>query len=111
MEEAGRTLVSGPLAEGIVAARLLALLDPQNSTGMREAVATIADAVQRGVTIGVHGDYDVDGQGSTAILTRALRLAGATVVPFIPHRMRDGYDFGMSGLAAASARVLAGAAP
>jgi single-stranded-DNA-specific exonuclease len=79
------------------------LTDPLALAGMREAVRVIADAVRRGVTIGVHGDYDVDGQCSTAILTRALRLAGATVVPFIPHRMRDGYDFGMSGLAAAEA--------
>jgi single-stranded-DNA-specific exonuclease len=79
------------------------LADPFALAGMREAVRVIADAVRRGVVIGVHGDYDVDGQCSTAILTRALRLAGATVVPFIPHRMRDGYDFGMSGLAAARA--------
>ncbi len=53
--------------------------------------------------IAVNGDYDVDGQCSTAILVRTLRLAGATVVPFIPHRLRDGYDFGPAGLAAAEA--------
>jgi single-stranded-DNA-specific exonuclease len=79
------------------------LSDPYALAGMREAVAIIVDAIRRGVVIGVHGDYDVDGQCSTAILTRTLRLAGATVVPFIPHRMRDGYDFGMSGLDAARA--------
>jgi len=79
------------------------LADPHALAGMDDAVRIIADAVRRGVTIGVHGDYDVDGQCATAILTRALRLAGATVVPFIPHRMRDGYDFGLSGLAAAQA--------
>jgi alkylation response protein AidB-like acyl-CoA dehydrogenase len=39
MEEAGRTLVSGPLAETIVAARLLARLDPGDATGLREPVA------------------------------------------------------------------------
>ena len=52
-------------------------------------------------TIMVHGDYDVDGQCATAVLTRALRAAGADVVPFVPHRLRDGYDFGPAGLAAA----------
>jgi single-stranded-DNA-specific exonuclease len=51
----------------------------------------------------VHGDYDVDGQCSSALLTRALRVAGADVVPFLPHRLRDGYDFGPAGLAAAQA--------
>jgi len=38
MEEAGRTLVSGPFAETIVAARLLALLDPQDNTKLLDAV-------------------------------------------------------------------------
>ncbi|HEX5633646.1 MAG TPA: single-stranded-DNA-specific exonuclease RecJ, partial [Gemmatimonadales bacterium] len=71
--------------------------------GMREAVAAIRDAIARGVPILVHGDYDVDGQCSTAILTRALQVAGAQVVPFIPHRIRDGYDFGLAGLEAARA--------
>ncbi len=39
MEEAGRTLASGPLAETMVAARLLSLSDPENKTGLRDAVA------------------------------------------------------------------------
>jgi alkylation response protein AidB-like acyl-CoA dehydrogenase len=38
MEEAGRTLVSGPLAEAIVAARLLAELDPGADSGMLAGV-------------------------------------------------------------------------
>jgi single-stranded-DNA-specific exonuclease len=37
------------------------------------------------------------------LLTRALRVAGADVIPFLPHRLRDGYDFGPAGLAAARA--------
>ena len=57
--------------------------------------------VRAGGTIMVHGDYDVDGQCATALLTRALRAAGADVVGFVPHRLRDGYDFGPAGLAAA----------
>jgi single-stranded-DNA-specific exonuclease len=79
------------------------LADPLTLLGMREAVELIAGAVRRGQPILVHGDYDVDGQCSTALLTRALRVAGATVVPFVPHRIRDGYDFGAAGLAAAEA--------
>jgi 3-oxochol-4-en-24-oyl-CoA dehydrogenase len=39
MEEAGRTLASGPLAEAIVAARLLAELDPDDKCELRDAVA------------------------------------------------------------------------
>jgi len=79
------------------------LSPPGRLAGMREAVETIAGAVRRGERILVHGDYDVDGQTASAILTRALRIAGAKVEAFVPHRLRDGYDFGPAGLAAAQA--------
>jgi single-stranded-DNA-specific exonuclease len=80
-----------------------ALADPATLAGMAEAVDAIAGTVRAGGTIMVHGDYDVDGQCATALLTRALRAAGADVIPFVPHRLRDGYDFGPAGLAAAQA--------
>ena len=68
------------------------------------AVARIADAVRRQETIFVHGDYDVDGMSSTALLTRVLRHLGAChVVPFVPNRLTDGYDLGAAGVAAARA--------
>ncbi len=82
------------------------LADPLALFDMDLAARTVADAVRAGRTIMVHGDYDVDGQCATALLTQALRIAGAQVVPFIPHRLRDGYDFGPAGLAAA---IVAGA--
>ncbi len=75
--------------------------DPHQLGGMVAAVRAIETAVRAGQVILVHGDYDVDGQCATALLTRALRLAGATVEPFVPHRMRDGYDFRDAGLARA----------
>ncbi len=79
------------------------LSDPTTLAGVPEAVEAITAAVRAGRTILVHGDYDVDGQCATALLARALRAAGAPVVPFVPHRLRDGYDFGPAGLAAAQA--------
>ncbi|HEU5220410.1 MAG TPA: DHH family phosphoesterase, partial [Gemmatimonadales bacterium] len=79
------------------------LADPLSLKGMRQAVAAISSAAGRGDTILVHGDYDVDGQCSSALLTRALRLAGAKAEAFVPHRLRDGYDFGAAGLAQARA--------
>jgi len=80
-----------------------ALSDPLELPDMAVAVEVVAGAVRDGKTILVHGDYDVDGQCGTALLTRALREAGGRVVPFIPNRMRDGYDLGPAGLAAAQA--------
>lgn len=79
------------------------LANPLSLRGMAEAVATLVGAVRAGRGILVHGDYDVDGQCAAALLTRALRAAGARVTPFVPHRLRDGYDFGPAGLAQARA--------
>ncbi|MFQ6045589.1 MAG: single-stranded-DNA-specific exonuclease RecJ [Gemmatimonadales bacterium] len=80
---------------------LESLSDPSLLTGIEQAVDTIARAVKHHRRILVHGDYDVDGQCGTAMLTRLLREADADVVPFVPHRVRDGYDFGPAGLAKA----------
>ena len=80
---------------------LNALADPYTLAGMRQAVDTIVAAVRGGRGILVHGDYDVDGQCATAVLTRALSAGGARVTPFVPHRLRDGYDFGAAGIRAA----------
>jgi len=77
------------------------LTDPYLLKDMGLAVRIVADAVKSGRTIMVHGDYDVDGQCSAALLTRILTHAGANVVPFVPHRLKDGYDFGPAGLAMA----------
>jgi len=79
------------------------LADPLTLAGMAEAVEVVTRAVRTGRGILVHGDYDVDGQCATALLTRALQVAGARVTPFVPHRLRDGYDLGPAGIEAAQA--------
>jgi single-stranded-DNA-specific exonuclease len=65
------------------------------------AAERIAAGLRSGERIFVHGDYDVDGICAAALLTRWLRSLGGNVVPFAPHRMRDGYDFSDAGLAVA----------
>ena len=66
------------------------------------AAGRIADAIKTGERILVHGDYDVDGVCATALLTRWLRSFGGNVTPFVPHRLRDGYDFSSAGVKAAT---------
>ena len=44
----------------------------------------------------MHGDYDVDGICSTAILVRALRTLGADVDWYLPSRIDDGYGLARS---------------
>ena len=67
------------------------LHDPFKLAGMAAAVERILAAIERNERIAVHGDYDCDGVTSTVILRRALELFGATVVHFIPDRLKDGY--------------------
>lgn len=81
--------------------RLEQLRDASKIRGAETAVERLARASTGGETVLVHGDYDVDGMCSTAILTRVLRQFGANAVPFIPNRMNDGYDLGPAGVRAA----------
>lgn len=76
---------------------------PQLLAGVGDAVARLRRAIAGGETVLVHGDYDVDGICSTALYTRALRAMGARTVPFVPHRIEDGYDLSDAGIRAASA--------
>lgn len=96
-----RGLGNSDEAKRFLRPRLDQLADPMLLAGMGPAVELIVNAARAGRTIMVHGDYDVDGQCATAMLTRVLRMAGAKVTPFLPHRLRDGYDFGPAGFSAA----------
>jgi single-stranded-DNA-specific exonuclease len=90
-------------AKAFLRPELQGLSDPFRLAGMGEAVEVITRAVKARRRIMVHGDYDVDGQCASALLTRVLRAAGAEAEAFVPHRMRDGYDFGSAGLERARA--------
>jgi single-stranded-DNA-specific exonuclease len=76
---------------------------PDAFEGIGEAVRLIMRHVGSGARITVHGDYDVDGVCSTAVLVRTLRSLGANVDWFLPDRAGDGY-----GLNADTVRRLAG---
>jgi single-stranded-DNA-specific exonuclease len=65
---------------------------------MDRAVERIVRAIRKAETILVHGDYDVDGITSSTFLTRSLRALGARAMPFVPHRLKDGYDLGAAGV-------------
>ena len=85
------------------------LADPSLLPDIGPAVERLTAAVRNGETVLVHGDYDVDGQCATAIMTRVIRHLGGRAVPFVPHRVRDGYDLSEAGVRAAAeagARVI-----
>ena len=70
------------------------LHDPGTLPGMEAATARLAQAIEEGETILIHGDYDVDGTTGTTILVRLLRHLDAKVAWHIPNRFTDGYAFG-----------------
>jgi len=71
--------------------------------GIGLAVETILDHAGRGARITIHGDYDVDGICSTAILVRTLRELGANVDSFIPDRA-EGYGLSLATVERLAAR-------
>jgi single-stranded-DNA-specific exonuclease len=101
-----QVLVRRGLADSAVARAWLAAEDrhPLGSFGgLAQAAELVRGHVAAGSRIMVHGDYDVDGMASTAILVRALRELGADAGWFLPSRTQDGY-----GLSAATVERLAG---
>jgi single-stranded-DNA-specific exonuclease len=76
--------------------------DVAGFAGIEAAVALVLEHVAAESQITVHGDYDVDGVCSTAILVRALRELGGRVDWLLPSRTEDGY-----GLTAATVERLA----
>lgn len=67
------------------------LHDPFLMRDMDRAAVCISQAVERGDTIAVYGDYDVDGITSTCLLTEFLRERGGHVICYIPDRTGEGY--------------------
>jgi single-stranded-DNA-specific exonuclease len=72
--------------------------DPLEFDGMEETCARILSLVDRRGRITVHGDYDVDGVCSTAILVSTLRSLGAECDWLIPDRLSDGYGLSMGSV-------------
>ena len=64
--------------------------------GLARTAWRVLEHVDRGSRITVHGDYDVDGVCSTAILVRVLRTLGADVDWYLPSRIDDGYGLARS---------------
>src|SRR3954451_23068281 len=65
--------------------------DPSVLAGMPVAAARLADAIQRGETVAIFGDYDVDGATSAATLARFLSRGGLAPIVHIPDRIFEGY--------------------
>ncbi|MFZ0376078.1 MAG: single-stranded-DNA-specific exonuclease RecJ, partial [Xanthobacteraceae bacterium] len=88
---AGRNIEADAVAAFLDPTIKHAMPDPHVLTAMKEAAERIADAVTRGESVAIFGDYDVDGATSAALLARYLRQCGLAPIIHIPDRLFEGY--------------------
>jgi single-stranded-DNA-specific exonuclease len=69
------------------------LSEPRRLRGLPEALERLIRAGRDREVVAIVGDYDVDGVAATALLTAALRAAGARPRPILAHRHEEGYGF------------------
>jgi len=98
---ASRGIVTEEDRAVFIEANLAMLADPMLLPEMAAAVEAVLDALQRGASIRVFGDYDADGITATALLVRALGALSArkdAVDWYLPHRIDDGYGLNPQAL-------------
>lgn len=65
---------------------------------LKRAVKRVDKSVKKKETVVVYGDYDVDGVCATAILWETLYEANKKTIPYIPHRVDEGYGLSIRGI-------------
>lgn len=65
---------------------------------LKKAVLRIKQAIKNKEQIIVFGDYDVDGISGSAILWETLSSVNAKILPYIPHRVDEGYGLSVKGI-------------
>jgi len=85
-------------AESYFATGHRGFIDPFSLPDMDPAVERIGNAIRSGETIGVFGDFDVDGLTGTAIIIRIVRSLGGSAIPYIPNRESDGHGLSVQAI-------------
>ena len=62
-----------------------------NPSDTKRALERIIKAIKNKEKIIVYSDYDADGICATAIMWETLYDLGAQVLPYVPHRIKEGY--------------------
>ena len=77
--------------EKFINPRIEDLYDPFLLKGMRDAVCVLEETIAQRKRILIHGDYDMDGVTSTALLSRVFRKLNVDHLTYIPDRLTEGY--------------------
>ena len=72
--------------------------DPMRLPHMDRAIRRLYQAVSRRETVGIFGDFDVDGVTGTAIIAEGLTSLDVPVVPYLPKRMGEGHGLSNSAI-------------
>jgi len=73
-------------------------VDPFLLPDMHQAVSRTYQALLSGEKIAIYGDFDADGITATALLVQGLSALGGNVIPYIPHRISEGYGLQVAAL-------------
>lgn len=65
--------------------------EPFSLIDMEPAIRRLVRALTAGETVGVFGDYDVDGTTATAIFARYFESVGGKLLAYLPDRILEGY--------------------
>jgi single-stranded-DNA-specific exonuclease len=95
---AGRGILRADLASKFLDPRLADLRRPDGMPDLPRALERLVAALGAGETIGVFGDYDVDGVTTAAVLASAFRAMGGKVIPRAASR-HAGYGVGIDDVA------------
>jgi len=93
-----RGITSASDAETFLKADNRLAIDPFSVPDMHQAVNRVYKALLSGEKMAVYGDFDADGITATALLVQGLSELGGDVVPYIPHRMQEGYGLRIPAL-------------
>lgn len=85
-------------ARTFLAAPFRDMRSPDELAGVVPAAERVHKAIREQRRICVYGDYDVDGLTGSAILFETLRLLGAAVDFYVPHRLDEGYGLNAEAL-------------
>ncbi|HDQ73154.1 MAG TPA: single-stranded-DNA-specific exonuclease RecJ [Chloroflexi bacterium] len=73
-------------------------LNPFALPDVTAAVTRLRRALRAREPMAIYGDFDADGVTATVLLVQTLRALGGEVIPYIPHRVDEGYGLHTSAL-------------
>jgi single-stranded-DNA-specific exonuclease len=65
---------------------------------LAKAIARIGKAIEDKESVVVYADYDADGITAGAVMWETIYRLGGNVMPYIPHRVKEGYGLSEKGI-------------